>query len=48
MQWLQFQLSIPNFSFKKQNFIFGELFHLIFMILHDNWLKNIGKEIFLI
>ena len=29
---------------KKQSSIFGELFHLKFMVLHDNWLKNIGDE----
>jgi len=31
---------------KKENSIFGELFHLMFMVLHDNWLRNIGDEFF--
>jgi len=31
---------------KKQNSIFGEFFQLVFMVLHDNSLKNIGDRFF--
>jgi len=31
---------------KEQSFVFGELFHLKFMILYDDLLKNIGDEFF--
>jgi hypothetical protein len=29
---------------KNKNSIFGELFHLKFRVLHDNWSKIIGDE----
>jgi hypothetical protein len=35
-----YQISVS----KNKNSIFGELFHLIFRILHDNWSKIIGDE----
>jgi len=35
-----YQISIS----KNKNSIFGELFHIIFMILYDNWSKNISDE----
>jgi len=38
----EYQTSIS----KNQNFIFGEIFYLIFMDLYDNSLKNIGDEFF--
>jgi len=39
---MQSQSSIPNSVSKKKNSIFAELLHLIFMVLHDSWLKTIG------
>jgi len=43
------KLHNPNYVYqvlvlKKQNFILGGFFHLIFIVLHDNLLKNIGDE----
>ena len=37
-----YQIWVSN----KSNSIFGELFRSKFMVLHDNWLKNIGDEFF--
>jgi hypothetical protein len=33
-----------KFQFQKKKPIFGELFHLIFRVLYDNWSKIIGDE----
>jgi len=44
---LMFNLSTLKYiglSTLKYISIFDKLFHLIFMILHDNWLKNIGDD----
>jgi len=32
--------------YKKKYSIFDEFFYLIFMVLYDNWLKNISDEFF--